>query len=146
MRQQRETLHLLIVCQLLLQGIDTFLHHLHDLRIGAKLLTVFKSNTVLTGISFAPDQVGVMGYDAEKNEYFSYFHPRLNASFNGTGDLFASTLTGAYVRGCSLLESLTIAADFTAQCVELTLQNPNHVFYGVEFERALPSLVKRLGL
>ena len=103
-------------------------------------------NTVLTGVSFASDQVGVMGYDVEKNEYFSYFHPRLNASFNGTGDLFASTLTGAYVRGCSLLESLTIAADFTAQCVELTLQNPDHVFYGVEFERALPALVKRLGL
>ena len=103
-------------------------------------------NTVLTGVSFSPDQVGVMGYDAEKDEYFSYFHPRLNASFNGTGDLFASTLTGAYVRGCSLLEALTIAADFTAQCVELTLQNPEHVFYGVEFERALPSLIKRLGL
>ena len=40
----------------------------------------------------------------------------------------------------------TIAADFTARCVKLTLQNPDHVFYGVEFERALPALAKRLGL
>ena len=40
----------------------------------------------------------------------------------------------------------SLAADFTAQCVELTLQNPEHVFYGVEFERALPSLSRRLGL
>ena len=103
-------------------------------------------NAVLTGISLKPDQLGVMGYDAETDQYYSYFHPRQNASFNGTGDIFASTLAGAYVQGRSLLESLTIAADFTSECVAVTLENPNHVFYGVEFERVLPKLVKRLGL
>ena len=103
-------------------------------------------NAVLTGISLKPEQLGVMGYDAETDEYYSYFHPRQNASFNGTGDIFDSTLAGAYVQGRSLLESLTIAADFTSECVAVTLENPNHVFYGVEFERVLPKLVKRLGL
>lgn len=119
---------------------------MHIRELLKRLSGLGAKNTVLTGVSFSPGQLGVMGYDAEKDQFYSYFHPRQNASFNGTGDLFASTFTGAYVRGCSLVEALTIAADFTAQCVELTLGNPDHVFYGVEFERALPALIKRLGL
>ena len=119
---------------------------MHIRELLKRLSGLGAKNTVLMGVSFSPGQLGVMGYDAEKDQFYSYFHPRQNASFNGTGDLFASTFTGAYVRGCSLVEALTIAADFTAQCVELTLENPDHVFYGVEFERALPVLIKRLGL
>ena len=101
-------------------------------------------NVVLTGISFAPDQLGFMGYNAEKDEYFSYFHRRLDASFHGTGDIFASTATGAYVQGRSLQESLEIAADYTVECMDITLKNPDHVNYAVEFEKAIPYLVKRM--
>ena len=106
-------------------------------KLGAK-------NVILTGISFSPEQLGVMGYNAEKDKFFSYFHKRLNASFHGTGDIFASTATGAFVQGKSLLDSLKIAADYTVECMELTLQNPNHVNYAVEFERAIPFLVDRM--
>lgn len=106
-------------------------------KLGAK-------NVVLTGISFEPGKLGVMGYQAEKDEFFSYFHRRLDASFHGTGDIFASTATGAYVQGRTLLDSLKIAADYTVECMDLTLQNPNHVTYAVEFERAIPYLVDRM--
>ena len=101
-------------------------------------------NVILTGVSFDEKLLGCAISDGSSIRYD--FNERILHSSHGTGDLFASTLTGAYVRGCSLLEALSIAADFTAQCVELTLQNPEHVFYGVEFERALPSLARRLGL
>ena len=101
-------------------------------------------NAVLTGVSFDPAQLGFMGYNAEKDEFFSYFHRRLNASFHGTGDVFASTATGAYVQGRSLEESLAIAADYTVECMDITLKDPDHVHYAVEFERAIPYLVKRL--
>lgn len=101
-------------------------------------------NVVLTGISFEPEKLGVMGYNAEKDEYFSYFHRRMPASFHGTGDIFASTMTGAYVQGKSLLDSLSIAADYTVECMDVTLQDPNHVNYAVEFEKAIPYLVKRM--
>lgn len=101
-------------------------------------------NAVLTGVSFEPGKLGFMGYNAEKNEYFSYFHRRLDASFHGTGDVFASTATGAFVQGRSLLESLTIAADYTVECMDITLKDPDHVNYAVEFERAIPYLVKRI--
>ena len=109
-----------------------------------KLCGLGAKKAVLTGVSFAPDRLGVMGLDAATGEYFSYFHRRLNASFDGTGDIFASTLTGAYMMGKSLSEALTIAADFTAECMDITLKNPDHVNYAVEFERAIPYLVRRL--
>ena len=106
-------------------------------KLGAK-------NVVLTGISFDPEKLGFMGYNAAKDEFFSYFHRRLNASFHGTGDIFASTATGAYVQGRSLAESLQIAADYTVECMDITLKNPDHEIYAVEFEKAIPYLVKRM--
>ncbi|MBQ9337578.1 MAG: pyridoxamine kinase [Lentisphaeria bacterium] len=109
-----------------------------------RLAALGAKKAVLTGVSFEPGKLGVMGYDSEKNEYFSYFHRRLDASFHGTGDLFASTMTGAYLQGRSLLEALTIAADFTAKSMEITLEDPDHAIYAVQFERAIPWLVKRL--
>lgn len=101
-------------------------------------------NVVLTGISLEPEKLGFMGYNSEKDEFFSYFHRRLNASFHGTGDIFASTATGAYVQGRSLAESLQIAADYTVECMDITLKDPDHVNYAVEFEKAIPYLVKRM--
>ena len=113
-------------------------------KILGKLCGLGAKKAVLTGVSFAPDRLGVMGLDSSDGEFFSYFHRRLDASFDGTGDLFASTLTGACMMGKPLLEALTVAADFTAECMEITLQNPDHVDYAVEFERAIPYLVDRL--
>ena len=48
--QEREALDLLIVSQLLLKGIDAFLHHLDDTRISTELFAVLKIDTMLAGI------------------------------------------------------------------------------------------------
>ncbi len=99
---------------------------------------------VLTGISFRPEELGIMGYDAEKDQFFHYFHKRINVSFHGTGDIFSSTAAGALVRGFALDQALSLAADFTVECIEETLASPDHVTYGVEFETVLPKLMARL--
>lgn len=99
---------------------------------------------VLTGVSFAPGELGVMGYDAWRDEFFSYFHRRLDASFHGTGDIFSSTAVGALMRGFPLEKALALAADYTVDCIECTMNSPGHAWYGVEFERAVPNLLKRL--
>ena len=100
---------------------------------------------MLTGVSFEPGKVGLMGYDSVKDEFFSYYHKRLNVSFHGTGDVFASTAVGALMRGKSLAEALEIAADNTVESIALTIADPEHENYGVRFERAIPKLLKRLG-
>lgn len=101
-------------------------------------------NAVLTGVSFSPGELGVMGYRAEKDEFFSYFHRRINVSFHGTGDIFSSAAVGGLMRDFPLEKALALAADYTVDCIECTMNSPGHVWYGVEFERAIPKLLKRL--
>ena len=98
----------------------------------------------LTGVSFEKGRLGVMYYDREKNEYGSYFAEHLPASFHGTGDVFASTCVGALMRGLPLGDALALAADYTVECIQLTLASPEAKWYGVEFESAIPYLVGRL--
>lgn len=99
---------------------------------------------ILTGVGFSDDTTGVMGYDRNKDEYFYYCHEKLPVSFHGTGDIFSSTCVGAVVRGYSWQEAVQIAADYTAQCIRLTLADPAKPWYGVNFEEAIPNLVKWL--
>ena len=100
---------------------------------------------VLTGVSFAPDTLGCMAYDSETGEFFSYFNHRDGASYHGTGDIFAATTLGGMMRGLSLYEALTLAVDFTLETILVTRSDPDAAWYGVEFERALPMLYRRLG-
>ena len=110
-----------------------------------KLTALGAQCAVLTGVSFDPGKLGFMGYDSVRDEFFSYYHQRLNVSFHGTGDVFASTAVGALVRGKSLAEALQIASDNTLESLALTIADPEHENYGVRFERALPKLLKTLG-
>ena len=98
----------------------------------------------LTGVSFEKGRLGVMYYDRETDAYGSYFTEHLPASFHGTGDVFASTCVGGLMRGLPLGEALALAADYTVECIRLTLAAPGAKWYGVEFESAIPYLVSRL--
>lgn len=115
-----------------------------DIRTILKQLTALGIKcAALTGISLQENRIGVYCYDAEKDEYFSYFNEKMPSVFHGTGDVFASCALGAYVRGCSLPEALTLAVDYTLECIRLTLKDPNARFYGVNFEQALPMLIRQ---
>lgn len=112
--------------------IEQMLRDLHAL--GAK-------NVVLTGVSFEAGRLGVACFDGEHFEY--YFTERMEVSMHGTGDCFASAFAGALLRGKSVLQSASIAADFVVECIRQTLPDPDH-WYGVKFEKALPYLIQRL--
>lgn len=99
---------------------------------------------ILTGVSFADDSVGFMGYDAARLEYFSYFHQKFPQQFHGTGDVFASTCAGGLLRGLSLEASACLAEDFTLECIRKTCAAPDQRWYGVHYEAAFPFLIHRL--
>lgn len=99
---------------------------------------------VLTGVSFEAGKVGFMGYDSEKNEFFEYYNDKVDAAYHGTGDIFASTTVGGLMRGLSLVKALTVAADYTKECIRITKKVPVDLGYGVYFEALMPQLVKRL--
>lgn len=100
---------------------------------------------ILTGVSFKEGTTGVMGYDSATGEYHYYSHPKHAQSYHGTGDVFSSTFVGAMMNGLSWKEAVKIAADYTAECIRITMEDPEGCWYGVNFELAIPGLLKALG-
>ena len=110
--------------------IERLIEGLH--RLGAK-------NVVLTGVERGEDELGSAVSDGEKIEYD--FNARLPRMSHGTGDVYASVFAGAVLRGLTALEAAALAADIVCEAIEKT--DEAH-WYGVSFERALPTLVERL--
>lgn len=106
--------------------------------LGAKI-------SILTGVSFEEGKTGVMGYDKEKDEYYYYSHDKHPVSYHGTGDIFSSTCVGAMMNGMDWKDAVAVAADYTAECIRATLEDPAKPWYGVNFEEVIPYLVKRIG-
>ena len=100
--------------------------------------------SVLTGVSLSEGMTGVMGYDTEKGEYFSYQHKRIPKSYHGTGDIFSSVALGGVVRGLGWWEAFRIAADYTADTIAVTMKNEDNPWYGVDFETTIPRLTQEL--
>lgn len=98
-------------------------------------------DVVLTGGCFEKGKTGAA--IRSRGEVSYYFHDRVERSFHGTGDIFASAFTGAYLQEKPLEEAAQIAADFTFRCIQNTVENPAH-WYGVKFETALPDLIDLL--
>lgn len=109
-----------------------------------ELGTLGAKKVILTGASFHPDEVGVVAYNAETKQFFQYFNKRFPMQFHGTGDVFSSTCVGALTRGFSLEQALTLAVDFTLATIQASLSDPERRWYSVNFEQAIPMLVKRL--
>ena len=98
--------------------------------------------SVITGVSLEKGKIGAMGIDRETGETWCYQNRRIDASYHGTGDLFASTFVGELLRGKDWKNAMRIAADYTAHTIEVTLKNPKEPWYGVDFETTLPDLLK----
>lgn len=99
---------------------------------------------VLTGVSLKPGRLGIMGYDAAGDRFFQYDTEHLPVAYHGTGDIFASTVTGAMMRGHSLESALQVACDYVAETIRVTMNNPDSRTYGVDFETTIPWLLRRL--
>lgn len=112
--------------------------------ILVKLTDLGPTKALLTGVSFSDDKLGVYGYDKNTGEYFSYFREHLPFKFHGTGDIFASALCGALSRGMNINKSIEVAVDYTVQCIIETAKDPNHNWYGVDFEKAFPYLIEKI--
>ena len=105
-----------------------------------------QASVVLTGISPEEGKLGAAVYDRETGQSACPAAPHMPGSYHGTGDVYASALTGAYMAGKTLVQAAQIAADFTQQSIVETLPLGLETRYGVCFERALPQLLRTLGL
>ncbi len=112
-------------------------------RLLRKLTDLGAKCAAISGVSLRPGDV--MSYDRQRDRYFSYFNEKIPVHYSGTGDIFASVTVGGVMRGLSLEDSLALAVDFVLHCIRITCADPTAPRYGVEFERALPMLLERLG-
>ena len=108
-----------------------------------KLLELGCGTAVLTGVSYEPDRLGVAYLD-RNGRSFSYFTHRCPQCYHGTGDLFASVVMGGLMRGLSLGDALSLAADFVVACIEATAKAPDARWYGADFESQIPQLCSML--
>ena len=109
-----------------------------------KLAALGSKIVVLTGVSLSEGKTGVYGYDTVNDRYFIYQNDRVDASYHGTGDVFSSVSVGAIARGLDMENAFKLAADYTADTITATLENPENPWYGVDFEATIPQLVSNL--
>ncbi len=99
-------------------------------------------NVVLTGYSVKEDCIGAIALQTVngKREVHSYVNEKLPGSYHGTGDIFASVVTGAMAKGKSLEQAQKLAVDFTLESMRKTMEDPQRRSYGVNFEEVLTTL------
>ena len=107
------------------------------------LLSLGAKTAALTGVSFEEGRLGAVSLDGS-GAFSEYYTDRLPVNFHGTGDIYSAAAAGALVLGKSVPEALALAADYTAECIRLTLAEENHSWYGVNFEQATPYLLERM--
>lgn len=119
-------------------SVDTIKLLLKDLaNLGAKI-------SVITGVAVEEGKLGFVGYDRDKDSFFSYATDRVPYKSHGTGDVYASAFTGALVNGKDTYEALCIAADYTARSILSSYKDPDRVHYAVNFEYELPYYMNRV--
>ncbi len=106
-----------------------------------KLTALGSGTVVLTGVGYAPGQTGVVVCGNGKRYYYS--HEKIDKSYHGTGDIFASAFVGAVASGLSMESAAKIAAEYIASCIRATYDDQSH-WYGVKFEAVLEKLMASL--
>ncbi len=108
--------------------------------ICGRLLALGAKSAVLTGVM--PRQGSVGAACLTENGFSLYAPRRVPAQYDGTGDVFASVLLGALMRGKKLPAACRAACDFTRDCVALSTAHHVDMHHGVDFEPLLSRLAK----
>ena len=115
---------------------------LHETKEMLKELCSFGVKyAVITGFS-EKGQLGAVG--CFEGEFTECLTPRKDVACSGTGDVFASALLGAVLRGVDPAAALNIATKFTYAAVEYTAEAPDRRFYGIHFQPVLGEYIKML--
>jgi len=111
----------------------------------AKKMAVFgASQIVITGVPFG-DRIGTYVLDASAGRASTFFYHvhHQPKSFPGTGDIFASVLLGALMRGDALTDATRAAADFVGEVIAYSQACGEPTRDGVLLEPMLLKLAKR---
>ncbi|MEG0779486.1 MAG: pyridoxamine kinase [Oscillospiraceae bacterium] len=99
-----------------------------------------RRSVVLTGVSLRPGETGAACFDRDTGKTDFVTTAFVGREFHGTGDVFASVLTGGLVGGSSLLAATRTAVDFVRDCAGRTAPQNLPAREGVDFEPLLWTL------
>ena len=74
---------------------------------------------MLSGVSYEDGKIGA-AYLERGGDYGYFADERIPGFYHGTGDVFASALVAAYVRGMSMSDAAAAAVRFTTKSIRLT--------------------------
>ena len=100
---------------------------------------------VLTGVSLQPGRIGAAAMDRYSGEMICYDDAFIPGMWHGAGDVFASALIGAHLRGAPLDRALRLAVTFTARCIRRTRDAGTDERLGLQFEPELMTLADNPG-
>ena len=100
-----------------------------------------KRSVVITGVHQKEGCVGAVCFDRETGRVSSPAAKQEPGEYSGTGDLFASVMLGALLRGEDLHAATALAVDFVQKCAAFTNELGGDKREGVMFERLLKDLM-----
>lgn len=98
-------------------------------------------SVVMTGVTQQEGMVGAACFDRSSGGIALPAAPEVPVAYAGTGDLFASVMLGALLRGESLGAAAALAVDFVQRCAAFTRELNGDPREGVMFERLLSHLM-----
>lgn len=114
----------------------------NEIKEWAKSLSALGPQCVI--ITSVPEDhergTAVIAFDRATDRYWKVSCPYIPACYPGTGDIFASVITGSLLQGDSLPLSLDRAVQFVSMAIRATFGHNFPEREGVFLERVLPSL------
>lgn len=108
-------------------NIEQSLNELYCKGISKIVVTGYKENSAISNIIF------------DDGEISKVTNEKVGGYFSGTGDVFASVLTGSLLNGKSLVEACRCAGNFISNTIKVTeVSNGND---GIAFEKTLKELI-----
>lgn len=111
-----------------------------------KLCELGPRYVVITGAPMATGEIANIGYDKSNNSFWIISCDYVPVSYPGTGDVFASVLTGGFLTGDSLPIAMARATYFAEQCIKTTFSYSSDTRHGVMLEKELALLTNRLNV
>lgn len=95
---------------------------------------------IITGVIIDDEILNVL-YIKESDEFYIEKYHYNNYSYSGTGDIFASLITGYFLRGYDIKLALKKASIFIKKAIDKTIPTLRDPRYGVQFESILKEVL-----
>lgn len=89
-----------------------------------------------------PDLMLTAIYERKHDNFTVIPHEMLQAHYPGSGDIFASVLTGCLLKDTELISAVQKACDFVYEAIAISLKQKRPFREGVALEQVLPILLK----